>query len=389
MKKALLLSLFSILSVISVNSFAVTPLFEDTVKDPNAPQGFVEKFLADMGASDTYDSSKDIDFSVLPGPFYTPEMEVGLGLSAVGLYQIGDEKGTDHQPSNITINAFLSSNLSAGITVNSTTLLHGGLHRFEFTGELSNSPDIYYGVGYDAGQRNQNEVDYTRKVLQVTPKYYFRIRPNLYFATGFDYKNTRVHNPEPEEDGNPAADDLTGNQEAGFLLNLTYDSRDFLLNASEGWLMQLDYARYIEAIADHDFSTYKFNLANYVDLSPMPGLIAWQVKGSFTGGDVPWTYMPLVGGGSNLRGYLEGRYRDRQVGYSQIEYRLPIKDRHGMVTWVGTSTLGNKLHDLGDDFLMSYGVGYRFRIKDRVNLRLDYAIGEHDSTVYFNVNEAF
>ncbi|MGB2078876.1 MAG: BamA/TamA family outer membrane protein, partial [Vibrio sp.] len=280
-------------------------------------------------------------------------------------------------------------NLSAGITVNSTTILDGGLHRFEFNGEISKAPDVYYGRGYQAGQYSDNKIDFTRRTLQVTPKYYFRVRKDLFLATGFDFKNTRVNNPEPDRDDNTSVEDLNAHQEMGVLLNLTYDSRDFLLNPSDGWLFQFDVGRYLDEIGDNDFVTYNVNLANYVDLTPIPGLIAWQVKGAFTGGDVPWSYLPMVGGGENLRGYIEGRYRERQIAYSQVEYRLPIKDRHGLVTWVGSASLGDHISDIGDDFLMSYGIGYRLRVKDRVNLRLDYAIGEHDSTVYFNVNEAF
>ena len=56
--------------------------------------------------------------------------------------------------------------------------------------------------------------------------------------------------------------------------------------------------------------------------------------------------------------------------------------------WVRQVRL-DQVNDIGQDVLMSYGVGYRFQVKDRVNLRLDYAIGENESMVYFNVNEAF
>lgn len=375
--------------LISFSALSVEPLFENTQNDPDAPKSFVDKFLADLGASDRYDNSKVIDFSVLPGPFYTPEMEFGIGLSAVGLYQVGDARGTENEPSNITVNAFLSTNLSAGITVNSTTVLNGGLSRFEFNGELSKAPDVYYGQGYDAGQRNHNKIDFTHRILQVTPKYYVEVYKNLYIAAGFDFKNTRVDNPDPENANNVAVDDLEGNHEAGFLIDLTYDSRDFLLNPSKGWLFQFDLGKYLDGIGDDEFSTYQVNLANYIDLTPVPGLLAWQVKGHFTEGDVPWSYLPEVGGSENLRGYIEGRYHERQIVYTQAEYRLPIKDRHGLVTWVGSATLGEHMSDIGNDFLLSYGIGYRFRVKDRVNLRLDYAVGEHDSTVYFNVNEAF
>lgn len=39
--------------------------------------------------------------------------------------------------------------------------------------------------------------------------------------------------------------------------------------------------------------------------------------------------------------------------------------------------------------LPSYGLGYRWEFKNRVNIRLDYGIGKDQSSFYFNINEAF
>ncbi|HKN05650.1 MAG TPA: hypothetical protein VJY31_17165, partial [Buttiauxella sp.] len=38
----------------------------------------VDGFLGKLGADNQYDASKGINWSVLPGPFYTPELKLGL-----------------------------------------------------------------------------------------------------------------------------------------------------------------------------------------------------------------------------------------------------------------------------------------------------------------------
>ncbi|WP_239685843.1 hypothetical protein [Photobacterium swingsii] len=75
---------------------------------------------------------------------------------------------------------------------------------------------------------------------------------------------------------------------------------------------------------------------------------------------------------------------------SQVEYRQPLSGRHGMVYWVGAGTLSNQLDELGQEkWLTTVGVGYRFEIKERVNLRLDMGFGNGESGFYFAINEAF
>ncbi|OEF25520.1 hypothetical protein A1QC_01150 [Vibrio rumoiensis 1S-45] len=378
--------LLGLLGLVSMPAFAVVPLFPQ-IPEHDMPK--VDGILNGLGAGGDYDSSKAIDFSVLPGPFYTPEKKFGIGVSAVGLYHTASDADLSHQPSNITINSFVSSNLSVGVTLNNTTFLNDGQQRFELLAKYLNAPDVYYGKGYDAGQNDDNKHDFLNKTFQFAPKYSFKLRPNLLFGLGFDYQSVSASNVEMNDVPVTKSNELTNNQALGLTMNLTYDTRDYILNPYSGWLLQLDAGYYSDMLGDNEFSTYTTTVSNYIDLQPIPGVLAWQVKGEFTHGDVPWNYLPEVGGANNLRGYIEGRYRDNQVVYTQVEYRLPLFGRVGMVTWIGAATSADQLDGLGEDALMSYGVGYRFRVKDRVNLRLDFAIGENESMTYFNVNESF
>ena len=372
--------------MLSKHLFAVVQVFPDKQEKKG---GVIDRMLDDLGASGNYDSSKVVDFSVLPGPFYTPEMQLGIGISAVGLYHVPSDSNIKHQPSSVTINGFASSNFSAGVTISNITFLRDGTQRFELLAELSKSPDVFYGIGYDAAEKDSNKMDFTHNILRVSPKYYFKLHDDLFVGFGFDFQEVRAGSSEVDHVDVPTPSVLTDNNALGLVVNLTYDSRDYVLNPYTGWLFQFDFAHYFDQFSDNQFSTYNTVLSNYIDLESVPGVLAWQVKGAFTDGDVPWNYLPRIGGVANLRGYIEGRYRDKQTMYTQMEYRLPIYGRTGIVTWVGAASSADQVNDIGQDVLMSYGVGYRFQVKDRVNLRLDYAIGENESMVYFNVNEAF
>ena len=93
-----------------------------------------------------------------------------------------------------------------------------------------------------------------------------------------------------------------------------------------------------------------------------------------------------------MRGYYEGRYRDRQYLAGQAEYRFPLWWRIGGAAFAG---MGDVAPDLGSftfsSLKPSYGLGLRFMInkEEKVNIRLDYAWGKETSGFYLEITEAF
>jgi hypothetical protein len=74
---------------------------------------------------------------------------------------------------------------------------------------------------------------------------------------------------------------------------------------------------------------------------------------------------------------------------AQMEYRVPIYWRVGMVFWGGVGSIASQVSDLTDDLVTTYGTGFRFKIKDQVNVRADIGFGEDETSFYFHVNEVF
>jgi hypothetical protein len=60
-----------------------------------------------------------------------------------------------------------------------------------------------------------------------------------------------------------------------------------------------------------------------------------------------------------------------------------------MVFWGGVGSVASKVSDLNEELMTSYGTGFRFKIKDNINLRLDIGVGENETNFYLNVNEVF
>ena len=98
----------------------------------------------------------------------------------------------------------------------------------------------------------------------------------------------------------------------------------------------------------------------------------------------------MAGDGRRLRGYYQGRYRDKDVVSGQVEYRKKLNWRHGYVLWLGAGALGRNIDDMRHHpILPNAGVGYRFEVKPAMNIRLDLGFGRESAGFYFQIAEAF
>ncbi|MFK3976615.1 BamA/TamA family outer membrane protein [Shewanella vesiculosa] len=382
MKRTLLLALF----IFSNAANAVEPLFE-TPKDMQPT--WIDNILSVFGADGEFDDTKAIDMSYLPTAYYTPEKKFGVGLLMVGLYKT-DNASSEEQPSSLVLNSFASMNQSYGVTVENMTFLNQGKQRLLLDLELHNEAAVYYGVGIEQGDQDLNHHEFKEQLYSFKPRWMTEVADNYFIGLGADFIYTTADSLELVATQAPvnANSLLPDNFSSGVVITSIYDSRDYRLNATKGWLFQLDAGLYQNDQFD-SFSTYNIELANYIDLGSTPGLIAWQVQGHLTSGDVPWNLLPDLGGSDAMRGYIRGRYRDEQMMMGQVEYRLPIFQRYGMVFWGSVGSVAPKVSELTDTLLTAYGTGFRFKIKDNINLRFDIGVGENDTNFYLNVNEVF
>ncbi len=100
--------------------------------------------------------------------------------------------------------------------------------------------------------------------------------------------------------------------------------------------------------------------------------------------------MSTLGGSDNMRGYFEGRYRDKSEMDLCLELRQHVWRRNGLVAWIGAGTVFPRFSALRwSKILPNYGIGYRWEFKKKVNIRLDLGFGRHQTGFIFSINEAF
>ncbi|MDE6451448.1 MAG: BamA/TamA family outer membrane protein, partial [Odoribacter sp.] len=174
----------------------------------------------------------------------------------------------------------------------------------------------------------------------------------------------------------------------GFGLFVSYDSRDFQPNPLEGTYIKLEQL-FFPDFWDNPFKRTEFNFRQYNKIW-QGAILASDLQGTFNYGNPPWSMVALIGGSNRMRGYYEGQYRDSKSIQAQIEIRQHIYNRHGMVLWGGAGNVFPDFrHFRWKEMLPTYGIGYRWEFKKRVNIRLDYGFGKGQNAFYFNIDEAF
>ncbi len=145
----------------------------------------------------------------------------------------------------------------------------------------------------------------------------------------------------------------------------------------------------------YSYQSYKTQFDKFWSLSTTQ-VLAYDANFCATSGAPPFYGNCIYGTSNELRGYIAGRYFTRYALTTQLEYRLTLPRRFGLVVFGGLGgaiTGGNQPAQLvqSSQFLPSGGGGLRFELskKYHVNLRADIAQGRDGHTFGLGVGEAF
>ncbi|ELK8308825.1 BamA/TamA family outer membrane protein [Vibrio vulnificus] len=347
---------------------------------------WVDNLLEKLGSSDTVDTSKLIDWGVLPGPFVNPEQGLGIGIAAVGLYTPTGWQSADPY-STLTLTSYASTSGSYGLGVENRTYLCGDRIRLLIDGWVSHTPGYYWGQGESAAQTDSNKTQYNAQRYQFNPKIAYEIAPSVYLKAGWHWQ---TYQGVTVDDETPVAKALSNGRSSGMLLGMEYDSRDFEPNPEMGSYWNLEWSDFRHQYgSDTNYQQWLMNVRHYLRVSSQT-IVAMELYSQAFTGDVPWYDQAMLGDDQRMRGYYQGQYRDRNQLSTQVEVRHSFNQRHGMVAWVGAGTIAPHYNELLEQsWLPTVGIGYRFAFKARINVRVDMGFGKESSGFYFHVNEAF
>jgi Omp85 superfamily domain len=142
----------------------------------------------------------------------------------------------------------------------------------------------------------------------------------------------------------------------------------------------------------YSFQSYKFTFNKYWSLNDKQ-VLAYNLYWCGTGGSPPFYGNCIYGANNELRGYTAGRYLDHYMFATQLEYRLVLPWKFGLVGFggVGAVAPGSDQFFRSNHLLPGGGTGIRYMMskKYHVNLRTDFAWGKDNFTWGVGVGEAF
>src|SRR4030042_396930 len=128
-----------------------------------------------------------------------------------------------------------------------------------------------------------------------------------------------------------------GGTGTGLGIILNWDTRNHIFVPTRGSYFQVSLTANSKLLGgDYGFASLKADLRKF-----WPGLATSHVLGvqllyqSVVGGDPPFYRYAKLGSNSFMRGYYDGRVRDRHLRAFQAEYRLPVWGKFGLVGFAG------------------------------------------------------
>lgn len=379
--------------MMALSSYASEPISSDTLSSEKVDtaqqvkKSWMMRFLDYFNDANKNKQHKRFDFSVIGGPHYASDTKFGLGMVAAGLYRT-DPNDSILPPSNVSLFGDVSSVGFYMLGVRGNHIAPAGRYRIDYHLYFYSFPSDFWGIGYEMGDNDDNKSDMKRWQAQAEASFLFRVAYNFYVGpmAAYDYViGKQIERPELLQ----GMDKHTWNVGVG--VSLVYDNRDNLTNPHRGIYLNLKQMFRPKFMGnDYAFSTTHFRFDAYQRLSKGT-ILAEDFGANLNFGNPSWGMMAELGGTSSMRGYYEGRYRDKHSLEATVELRQHVWKRNGIVVWTGAGTVFPKFSALRSrQILPNAGVGYRWEFKKNVNVRLDYGFGKSGQSGFlFNINEAF
>ncbi len=357
-------------------------LVNDSIgKKPN----LISRILQYFDDSNKEHPEKKIDFTFLGGPSYSASTSIQLAVIAAGLYHTKRDSVTPE--SNISVFAQGSITGFYRVGVFGNHFFPGDRFRINYHADFAHFPLKFWGIGYDMESQKSNESGYTELQSVLLGEFLWRLPEHMFLgpSVNFNYgKATKVERPELWN-----GEDLrVFNYGMGIVFS--YDTREYPTNATKGWnitFKQKFFPRFIGN--NYAFSSTELNVGWYKQFWDS-GTLAFQLHGHSTYGNTPWSMLPTVDASHAIRGYYEGRYRDKNEADFVVELRQHIWRRNGIVVWGGVGTVFDSPKEITYRRLLpSYGIGYRWEFKKRVNVRIDLGFGKESMAFVLGLHETF
>ena len=265
--------------------------------------------------------------------------------------------------------------------------LRGGLSHFAVNYK-------FYGIGEDAGTAGHS-VDVEQTMDFGMGSGLYRVASSLYFGPALVWMRTKASLDAAQlpPDLLPPSGDIGTSDLFAPGFQAEHDTRNDDYWPTTGSLSKVKGWFFTTALGgSRNFERYVATWSKYVPLRERL-TVAANANMLAAAGDVPFYMLPSIGSGENgLRGYTQGRYRDKVAITLQCEARWHAQGRLGATVFGGFGQVAPSLGELTHALVLpGGGVGLRYQLTHAypMHMRFDVAWGRKETLFHFSVGEAF
>ena len=187
---------------------------------------------------------------------------------------------------------------------------------------------------------------------------------------------------------------------SGITLNYLFDSRQNAVNPDHGALVNLIYSPKFVFLGNA--TTWRSMIIDMRKYFTFPKysqnvLAFWNYEWLTISGNPPYLMLPSTGNDafSNTgRGYIQGRFRSKNMAYAEGEYRFEITNNGlvGGVVFANAESFTEISNNKFETVAPGWGFGVRLKLNkfSRTNVALDYGFGLNGSGgLFVNIGEVF
>jgi hypothetical protein len=336
--------------------------------------------------------------SIIPLPVLSIAPETGVEAGGSVLYSFyTDTLNRRTRVSNVFAYGTLTTKGQSRINLSTSYWVPDNTYHYTASIGYINFPVDFYGVGGDTKKADAERISQKRFRLNVAGEKRFGDYIYVGFvAGGYNYTFGSTGNGIFEHD--PAVQDQDGGALVYAGPSFIFDSRNNNTYTTKGILLTSNFSFNQGILANNNYrgGILSVEYSQYISLAKRLVLGIDIYDNSLIGGQSPFYLMPEMGSDELMRGYYNGRYRDRNYAASQAELRYRLSDRFGVVGFAGTGTVFHDAQSF-NNFKPNYGCGLRyfFDVEKGLSIRMDYGIGEklpnesRQSGFYIGLGEAF
>ncbi len=328
--------------------------------------------------------------ALLPVFFYTPETRLGYG-GLINFFFREPASSTLSRPSTIMPDIIFTQNKQLILELNSE--IYWKDEKYFSQGYIGyiKFPDKFYGIGNDTPE--ENEEDFTPKFTRFKASFLYRFFPSVYGGISYELENYKII--KLTEGGMLTSGEILGSEggtTAGIGIQFLLDNRNNIFYPSKGNFLQFFWKIFNSEVgSDYKYHSWLIDLRKYFSFHNIH-ILAFQGYYNGLSGNIPFHKLALLGGNNMMRGYYQGRFRDKQMIMLQTEYRIHLWWRLGIAVFAGVGDVSDTLRNFNiSNFKTSSGIGFRFRVdpQEKLNIRFDWGAGQNTSGIYITIAEAF